>query len=206
MNEHILHLLNKASRMQLGPLMHERGIPVPCYPDLRTMYSRPHYLRLLAGEMALRLERERIDVFAGCPVGGFPLAIALAMMMNRPFLCVRPRDSRRDRPQLEGSWRKGQRVGLVDDSLVLGKEKKHAIELLEEHKLHPVSLSVIMEVGGFPSWSPQRQWIKEKGIKVHALVTWHEWVHFLQREGVIAKETSDALLRLLENAPEWVKD
>lgn len=192
--------------MRLGPLMHEKGIPVPCYPDIRSLYSRPHYLRVLATEMALRIEHERIDLFAAIPFGGFPLAIALSMTMNRPFICVRPFEKHSLRPNIEGVWRKGQRVALVDDSLTTGKAKQRAYELLVEAGMHPTHILVIMEMSGFLAESKHRGWLKEKGVKVISLVTWHEWVHFMEREGQFSKETTEALLRLLDNPPAWVKD
>ncbi len=206
MNEHILQLLNRGNKMRLGPLMHEKGIPVPCYPDIRSLYSRPHYLRVLATEMALRIEHERIDLFAAIPFGGFPLAVALAMTMNRPFICVRPFEKHSLRPKIEGVWRKGQRVALVDDSLTMGKAKQRAYELLVEAGMRPTHILVIMEMSGFLAESKQRAWLKEKGVKVISLVTWHEWVHFMEREGEFSKETTEALLRLLDNPPAWVKD
>ena len=155
----------------------------------------------------MKIEHDRIDAFAGCSSGGLPLAVALAMTMNRPFIAVRLYDKNPlNHPELEGSWRKGQRIAIVDDSLVLGRQKRRMVEILEAAKLRPTHVLVVMELGGFPADSEERKWIAARGIKIRSLVTWHEWVHFMQREGVIAKEVADSLLRLLENPPEWVKD
>lgn len=207
MNDHILRLLSRGNKIRLGPLMHEKGVPIPCYPDIRAIYSRPPYLRTLVTELAMRIENERIDVFAGASSGGLPLAVALAMTMNRPFLAVRLYDKNPlDRPLIEGVWRKGQRVAIVDDSLVLGRQKKRVFEILVEAQLRPTHVLTVMEVGGAPAWSEHRKWLQEKGIKVLSLVTWHEWVHYLQREGVLSQESTDVLLKLVDKPPEWVKD
>ena len=207
MNEHILNILSRGERLALGPFIKAIGIPIPCYPDLRSIFSHPNSLRLLSIEMARLLEGERIDAIAGCVMGGVPLAIALSMMLNKPYLCIRPNArGSQGRPAIEGAYRKGQQVVVVDDSLVTGRGKKRAVETLEKAGLKPTHIVVVMEIGGYPQWKNLRKWIEKKNLKVHSLVTWHEWAAYMQERGSISPEVAQTMLRLLETPPKWMKD
>ena len=98
----------------------------PVYVNAKLLISRPDVLkrtaRLIQDELELEmLKRQRtvdpFDAIAGVPIGGLHVATALALQMEKPLLYIRPpKDSEETTtPQIEGIYRPGQRVIVVDD-------------------------------------------------------------------------------------------
>lgn len=98
----------------------------PVYVNAKLLISRPDALkrtaRLIQDELELEmLKRQRtvdpFDAIAGVPVGGLHVATALALQMEKPLLYIRPpRDAEEAAtPQIEGIYRPGMRVLIVDD-------------------------------------------------------------------------------------------
>ena len=98
----------------------------PVYVNAKLLISRPDALkrtaRLIQDELELEmLKRQRtvdpFDAIAGVPIGGLHVATALALQMEKPLLYIRPPQSTEEAatPQIEGAYRPGQRVLIVDD-------------------------------------------------------------------------------------------
>lgn len=98
----------------------------PVYVNAKLLISRPDALkrtaRLIQDELELEmLKRQRtvdpFDAVAGVPIGGLHVATALALQMEKPLLYIRPPQSPEETvtPQIEGIYRPGMRVLIVDD-------------------------------------------------------------------------------------------
>ncbi len=207
-NSTILNLLGQSKQLTLGPLIHGAGIPVPCYPDLRGLLSQPKNLMAVAEECAALIKKwNDTDCIAGCAMGGVALATAIAIITNKPLLLLRktPR-SYGLQSAIDGRYKKGQRVLLIDDSIVTGVSKHSFIEQLLKVKLRPVRFFTIMDVGGAPVWQHERQWFQKKNIELHSLVTWTAWALYMRDRGRIPRRTVDAILRLMEHPPRWMEE
>ena len=173
-HHHILELLGTSKKLTLGPLIRGAGIPVPCYPDLRGLLSDPKNLRTITATCA-ELVRSwgDVDLIGGCSMGGVPLATSLSLATGIPMLILRKRARSHPYSTIDGWYRRGQRVLLVDDSIVTGISHRGFIEDLELVKLKPIRLLTIMDVFvGGPEWQrQQRNWLTNSGLEVHALLT-----------------------------------
>jgi len=98
----------------------------PVYVNAKLLISRPDALkrtaRLIQDELELEmLKRQRtvdpFDAIAGVPIGGLHVATALALQMEKPLLYIRPSQDveATAAPTIEGIYRLGQRVLIVDD-------------------------------------------------------------------------------------------
>lgn len=98
----------------------------PVYVNAKLLISRPDALkrtaRLIQDELELEmLKRQRtvdpFDAIAGVPIGGLHVATALALQMEKPLLYIRPSQDTEEAatPQIEGIYRPGMRVLIVDD-------------------------------------------------------------------------------------------
>jgi len=98
----------------------------PVYVNAKLLISRPDALkrtaRLIQDELELEmLKRQRtvdpFDAIAGVPIGGLHVATALALQMEKPLLYIRPPQGAEESvtPQIEGIYRPGMRVLIVDD-------------------------------------------------------------------------------------------
>ncbi|MBM4410054.1 MAG: phosphoribosyltransferase [Chloroflexi bacterium] len=98
----------------------------PVYVNANLLISRPDALkrtaRLIQDELELEmLKRQRtvdpFDAIAGVPIGGLHVATALALQMEKPLLYIRPPQGTEESAtlQIEGIYRPGMRVLIVDD-------------------------------------------------------------------------------------------
>ena len=98
----------------------------PVYLNAKLLISRPDALKrtvgLIADELDLGMARRNrtvdpFDGIAGVPIGGLYLATALALRLDRPMLYVRPTAPSDDagNPHIEGIYRPGERVLVIDD-------------------------------------------------------------------------------------------
>ncbi|MDO8581352.1 MAG: phosphoribosyltransferase family protein [bacterium] len=207
-NKAVLTLLGQPKQLTLGPLIRGSGIPVPCYPDVRGILSYPKNLKIMAQECAkLIAQWKDIDCIAGCAMGGVALATALSLESGKPFILLR-KTPRLYGPHsaIDGKYKKGQRVLLIDDSIVTGTSKRPYVDHLLQAKLRPIRFLTIIDVGaGFPLWQKQRHWMHEHGVELHALATWTEWALYMRDRGRIPRTTVATILRLMDNPPQWAE-
>jgi orotate phosphoribosyltransferase len=154
----------------------------PVYVNAKLLISRPDALKRTAQLIQTELELgmamrnrtvEPFDAIAGVPIGGLHIATALALAMDKPLLYLRPRRNSEevDMPHVEGIYRPGQRVLIIDDlaagggslvetvvglrgtgvlvsdAVVLVDREQGAARRLEAHgvRLHPIlSLEVLL--------------------------------------------------------------
>lgn len=208
-NKAVLTLLGQTKQLTLGPLIRGSGVPVPCYPDIRGVLSQPKHLKIIAQECAKLVHAWKdIDCIAGCAMGGMAIATALSLETGKPFILLR-KTPRLYGPHsaIDGSYKKGQRVLLVDDSIVTGTSKRPYIDHLIQAKLRPIRFLTIIDVGVSSAlWQKQRQWMHERGIELHSLLTWTEWALYMRDRGRIPRATVATILHLMDHPPHWAEE
>jgi len=163
----------------------------PVYLNAKRLLSRPDALKqtiaLITEELELGMARrnrsvEPFDGIAGVPVGGLYLATGLALRMDRPLLYVRPaRDADEvTAPHIEGIYRPGERILVVDDLASGGGSLVETIVTLQNAGLM-VSDAVVMvdrEQGA-------ARRLEGMGVRLHAILTLEVTLRFLQGAGHI---------------------
>ncbi|MEX2446849.1 MAG: phosphoribosyltransferase family protein [Dehalococcoidia bacterium] len=128
----------------------------PVYVNAKLLISRPdalkHTTRLLAEElelgMALRHPTvEPFDAVAGVPIGGLHLATALALHLDKPLLYVRPPRVPDEvaAPHIEGIYRPGQRMLVVDDLAAGGGSLVETVAALRDAGLMVSDAMVLVD-------------------------------------------------------------
>src|SRR3954454_13340307 len=119
------------------PLIFTSGWASPVYTDCRRLISYPRARRSLM-EMAVRkLEAEagveRFDAVAGGETAGIPFAAWLSDRLMLPMLYVRKQAKGFGRnAQVEGRFKDGARVLLVEDLATDGASKVRFVEALRQ--------------------------------------------------------------------------
>ena len=135
------------------------------YYDIKSIISQPILFKHLCEELINLLPNELINfrLIMGIPYGGLPIASYLSITNNKPL--IYPRNKKKEygtKKLVEGTYRKGQSVVIIDDVITTGGSLKEAILLArDELKLNVVACLAIVN----------RNCIKEiEGIPIMALI------------------------------------
>ncbi|MCS7038998.1 MAG: orotidine-5'-phosphate decarboxylase [Anaerolineae bacterium] len=157
------------------------GLPSPVYLDLRLLVSEPTTLALAAQVYAGLLAGLIVDRLAAVPYAGLPIATALSLETNLPLLYSRKEVKTHGRARrLEGDYRPGERVVVIEDLVTGGGSLLETVELLREEGLEVRDAVVLVdrEQGG-------RERLAAAGVRLHAAYTFTALLDILAAGGRI---------------------
>lgn len=134
------------------------------YVDIKQASTNPKILKEIAAEMTKLLEDE--DKIAGMELGAVPLAVALSLQCDLPYLIIRKKDRVHGTGKLiEGDMRSGDKILLVEDVTTSGTSVVTAADIIrnEGGEVFRVIVVVDREEGAF-------ELLKEHNITLVPLV------------------------------------
>jgi uridine monophosphate synthetase len=182
--EDLVPRLFEIGAIRFGEFTLKSGIRSPFYIDLRVVISFPEVLARIGELMAAEVRRVGADRIAGIPYAGLPLAVATSLAARVPL--IYPRREAKDygtRRRVEGGFRPGERVVVIDDIVTDGGSKLEAIEPLEAEGLVVRDLLVLIdrEQGG-------RELLAARGYALSALLTISRCFDLAERLGLVTPE------------------
>lgn len=192
--ESLIVELYELGAVQFGEFTLKSGEVSPVYMDLRLLVSRPNILRRVAHTLQAQASLLGFDRLAGIPLAGLPLGVALSMAMDRPLIYPRMQTKQHGTGrQIEGEFKPGETVLLIDDVLSRGDSKLEAIAVLEDAGLKVPNLLVVVdrEMGGV-------QDLADKGYQVHSALTMHSILDTLYSKRRISKKQHMEVVKWLE--------
>lgn len=170
----------------------------PVYVNAKLLISRPDALkktvRLIQDDLELGMTmRNRVvepfDAIAGVPIGGLHIATALSLQMDRPLLYLRPARDPDEvlAPHVEGIYRPGQRVLVVDDLAAGGGSLVGTIEGLRDAGLIVSNAVVLID----REQGAARR-LDAMGVKMHCVLSLEVMLTYLHSEGHVTREEYDS--------------
>lgn len=153
LKQQVLTGLIQAECFKTGSFTLKSGETSPFYIDLRRVMSYPRLMKSVARAYArlvyqLQKEGHRFDCLAGIPVAALPLAQAVSLETGLPMIFPRMNaKSHGTGNTVEGNWKPGQQVLLLDDLITSGASKLEALEILRAAGLSVEHLIVLIERG-----------------------------------------------------------
>lgn len=188
--------LHKHGILQFGQFTLKSGIVAPFYIDMRMVQSYPEALHDITAIYAEMLNDLPQDVLlAGIPEAGIPLATAVGYETNRPL--IQPRKVIKEHglgKSIEGDWKEGDKVAIIDDLVTKGDSKIESIEQFNACKLEVIGFYLLLdrEMGG-------KEIVEKAGYKLTAAMTISEVLTILKNESKITPEQYSEMLDFTRN-------
>ena len=203
MNTRIAKLLSDFGFFVFGKFYGSLGDPSPIYITSKKLYSHPDKMQVVSEEIASFMKGKEIDLVAGTMVSGTPLAMAASLTSQKPFIYLRQkkRSNGSIETSLEGLYRKGENVLVVDDGIGTGATKERFIKKLQENGL--VVKHVLVMYDAEVVYNP---FYDDNNITIHSFVKHNDLVDYMIKNGYVSIKLGEYMYNIWRNLEEWQKD
>ena len=195
----IAEALVKAEVLRHGVFTLKSGARSPIYVDLRVVPSSPESMDVITSGLAEACAELGVDVVAGAETAGIPLAAVVGHKLSMPMLYVRKEPKGYGTgSQIEGVWRPGQRVALLDDLITQGTSKFSFLEGLARAEIDAACILVVLDrqQGGTEA-------VAARGSELRSLITLDEMLDEYLRVGALDRAQFDDIRAYLADPEAW---
>ncbi len=181
--------LLEAGCIQFGTFTLKSGLKSPIYIDLRRLISHPRLLARVARAYLPLLRRVRFDRMAALPYAAIPIATAISLAGDYPL--IYPRKEAKaygTQAEIEGEYRAGESVVVIDDLATTGRSKFEAIEKLTQAGLRVRDVVVLID-----RQSGAKEALEQAGLHLHAVLTLTQLLAHWEETGKINRNEVDAV-------------
>ena len=194
--ERVAATLYDSNLLKFGEFRLKSGIVSPFYIDLRQAQSHPTTFATIIDAYSEMLKGIDPSIFlAGIPEAGTPFASATGYKLRRPLL--QPRKvvkAHGTKASVEGDFKPGDRVVLLDDLITKGDSKLEAIKQVEDAGLTIETCIVLVdrEQGGL-------ELVRQTGHTIEAAFTISELIKSLLDQNKINQKQYELVLDFIKN-------
>jgi uridine monophosphate synthetase len=118
--------------VEKGEFTLKSGEKSDTYVDLRKLISYPNILKSVCREIEKKINNKDFDSIMGVPTGGYSFAQTCSLSTHKPCLFLRKEAKEHGKKKLiEGIWKKGDKIILIEDVITTGGSLIETIELVE---------------------------------------------------------------------------
>jgi len=179
------------------------GLKSPVYVDCRKIISFIEQRNIILN-IAIKYFKENkinFDILAGGETAGIPYASFFSQIIQKPMIYVRKKPKEfGGNQQIEGEFKKNQKVILIEDLATDGGSKIIFIEALRKAGLKITDIFVIFYYDIFDiNKSP----IKSLNVKIHSLCTWRNIIEIVKLKKLYSEEKIQDLEFFLTDPNKW---
>lgn len=114
------------------------------YVDLKSIISYPEFHNTICNKIIEKIN-VKPDLICGAPYGAIPIASIISSKELIPMLLIRKEQKKHGLGKMiEGNYKKGQTVIVLEDVITTGKSVSDICELLEYHELKVIKIIAIL--------------------------------------------------------------
>lgn len=188
--------LNSIGAIKFGEFTLKSGIVAPFYIDLRLLVSYPQVMKQVAKAYLGVLRKLRYDRLGAVPYTALPIVAAVSLLNNIPWIYTRKEvKDHGTKKQIEGEYKKGERVVLIDDVVTNGASKFEAIGPMASEGLIVKDIVILVdrEQGG-------KEELERKGYRLHSITSISKIINILLGEGKIGKGEYQKVKKFLQSS------
>lgn len=198
--DRLLDAILDTGGFRVGEFTLKSGAISPFYVDLRRLQSMPGALETAAMAYEALLPQSGsspIDRVAAIPVAAVSLATALSLRTRLPLIYPRlPPKPHGTGNRVEGEWKAGERVVLVDDLITTGLSKIEAVKVLREEGMVVKDLLVLLQR------SRANPEIEDAGLLLRAAARVEDLVERALVRGLIGQDDAGRVYDYLDTGSE----
>jgi len=184
-----------AGCIKFGDFTLKSGTKSPFYIDLRRLTGYPGLLSLIAKEYIRILDGLEFDHLAALPYAALPIATSISLLAD--WSMIYPRKESKEygtKAQVEGVFKLGDKVVVIDDLITTGESKVEGIKKLEAKGLRAQEVVVLIDrsVDGCHA-------LEEQGLKVHAVIDLTQILEYYANHGKISSQMLSDISDFLED-------
>lgn len=127
-----------------GKFILKSGKTSDIYFDLRKLYGNPQIFQNICKHISNLIED--CDLLCGVPLGAIPLVTLSSLQKNIPMILLRhDRKEYGSKNLVEGTYKEGDRVVLIEDVITTGSSINESIEKLKLEKLEVVQIIAVID-------------------------------------------------------------
>jgi uridine monophosphate synthetase len=188
--------LLSAGCIKFGSFTLKSGLQSPIYIDLRQIITYPKLLEQIGKAYLPLLKDLKFDRIAGLPYAAIPIATAISLAGNYPMIYPRKEvKTYGTKAEIEGEYRAGETVVVIDDLATTGGSKFEAIE-----KLTGVGLIVKDVVVLVDRQSGAKESLAQAGFEMHAVLTMRQLLDYWEKTNKVERDKIEETRLFLYNS------